>query len=46
MNYQQRKEEALFTREDLDSDHLQSNGLPVNTAITLGVAEGIVKNED
>ena len=26
--------------------HLRSTGLPVNTAITLGVAEGIVKNED
>ena len=37
--------------EDLDSQvqayltHLQSTGLPVNTAITLGVAEGIVKKQ-
>ena len=26
--------------------YLQCTGSPVNTAITLGVAEGIVKNED
>ena len=38
--------------EDLDRQvqayltHLRSTGLLVNTAITLGVAEGIVKNEN